>query len=290
VRNLDALGTGCDVGPGPGVGRPGGGPATGRRRVGPRGGRGLRHRQGRSHTLAPGPCGLPLSGPLAGRSTAILSGPAVFFRPTVFSPAGTVSPAGIVSPDIIVSPDGIYSADIVVSPDGLVRLAGGRGPAPDFSYDDDVVLLRQRRHATPGRRFSQVADLRDDQFGEAFALQDGAGGQPGDHTWWQHVQPEQCVVEGEPEHGEQDHIRHGDSREYGDLANRHRHWQPEVVQLVEPLLDPPNTGIRGQIHLVLSFRSGRRFSGRRGRSRCPGRATERCSGCRRSQRSPLRGR
>ena len=256
VGDLDEPWPGRDVGPGPGpgTGRLGGTPPGYPRHLGLECWRGKR-RRGRRQPLAPGACGSPVGGPPTCRPAVLPGSLAIFLGLDIFS-----------------------------------RLGGCGGPAPHPAHDDDVVLLRQCRHAAPRGRFSQVADLRNDQFGEPFALQDRAGGQPGDHAWRQHVQPEQRVVEGKAEHSEQNHIRHGDRREDGYLADRYWHRQPEVVQLVEPLLDPPDARICGQIHLVLSFRSGRRFSGRRVRSRCPVRASEQCSGCRRSQRSRLRGR
>jgi len=62
------------------------------------------------------------------------------------------------------------------------------------------------------------------------------------------------VVERNPEQREEQNVRHGHGRENRDLANRQRHGQPEVVQLVEPLLDSPDAGVGGQIHLLVSFR------------------------------------
>jgi len=62
------------------------------------------------------------------------------------------------------------------------------------------------------------------------------------------------VIERKSEHSEKHHVRHGNGREHRELADRQRHGQPEVIQLVEPFLDPPDVGVGGQIHLVLSFR------------------------------------
>jgi hypothetical protein len=47
---------------------------------------------------------------------------------------------------------------------------------PYPSVDGDFVLLGQRGHAAPGRRFPQIPELRRNQFWQAFTFQHGPGG------------------------------------------------------------------------------------------------------------------
>jgi hypothetical protein len=47
---------------------------------------------------------------------------------------------------------------------------------------------------------------------------------------------------------QQNDIRYRDPGEYGDPVDRQRHRQPEIIKLVEPLLDAPDIRIRGQVH------------------------------------------
>ena len=180
--------------------------------------------------------------------------------------------------------------------DGRHRRPGGQGgrfdgrlelaAPPDPPGHDHLVLLDVGRHPAPGGRLADIAHLGNDQFRQALAFQDRPGGQPGKDTGWQHIQPEQGVTEGEPEQREEDHVRHGDGRENGNLAHRKGHREPEVVELVQPLLDPPDAGIGGQLHqsFLPSVEAG--VSRRRpGPSLCPGPGFARCSGCRRPRRS-----
>ena len=162
----------------------------------------------------------------------------------------------------------------------------GQAAPPYPPGHDHLVLLDVRRHAAPGGRLADIAHLGNDQFRQALAFQDRPGGQPGEDTGWQHIQPEEGVTEGEPEQREEDHVRHGDGRENGNLAHRKGHREPEVVQLVQPLLDPPDAGIGGQLHQSFLPSAGAGVSRRRpGPSLCPGPGSARCSGCRRPRRS-----
>ena len=166
--------------------------------------------------------------------------------------------------------------------DGRLGLAA----PPDPPGHDHLVLLDVGRHPAPGGRLADIAHLGNDQFRQALAFQDRPGGQPGKDTGWQHIQPEQGVTEGEPEQREEDHVRHGDGRENGNLAHRKGHREPEVVELVQPLLDPPDAGIGGQLHQSFLPSAGAGVSRRRpGPSLCPGPGFARCSGCRRPRRS-----
>ena len=171
--------------------------------------------------------------------------------------------------------------------------------APDPACYDNDVTLGQRCHPAQDPRLGQVAQLGPDQLRQSLALQDWPGDQPGSQARRKYVEPDQRVVERQSEHGKEHHVGHGDRREHGDLANRQRHGQPEVVQLVQPLFDPPNARVGGQIHLMISFRLPLQalgcsgcwvVSGRQGRARCPWRASARCRGHRRSPRWPRRAR
>jgi hypothetical protein len=94
----------------------------------------------------------------------------------------------------------------------------------------------------------EVPQPRLQQLGQARALQHRPGRQPGEQARRQHVQPEQIVIERQPEQGQKHDVRHRDSGINGNLANRQRHRQPEIVQLVKPFLDPPDACIGGQLH------------------------------------------
>jgi hypothetical protein len=80
-------------------------------------------------------------------------------------------------------------------------------PAPDPGVDDDLILLGQRSQPAPGLRLADVPHLRDDQFRQSLALQHRPGGQPGQQTGWQDIQPEVRVTKGEPENRQNDDIR-----------------------------------------------------------------------------------
>jgi hypothetical protein len=109
---------------------------------------------------------------------------------------------------------------------------GHAGPSPHPAEHHDLVLFRQRRQPAPGGRFPDVAHLGNDQLGQALTLQYRTGRQPGEQAGRQHIQPEQIVAERQPEEGQKDHVGHRDSGKNGYLANRQRHWKPEIVQLV----------------------------------------------------------
>jgi hypothetical protein len=138
---------------------------------------------------------------------------------------------------------------------GHCRLRPQAGLMPDPGENHDLVFLGQRCQPAPGLRFSEIPHLRHDQLRQPLALQNRPGCQPGQNPWWQDIQPEVGVTERQTENGEDDDVRQSDCREHGYLADRQRHRQPEVVQLVEPLLDPPDIRVGGQIHQLHPFRS-----------------------------------
>src|SRR5579875_322806 len=65
------------------------------------------------------------------------------------------------------------------------------------------------------------------------------------------------MIEREANSGQHKNVRNRDTREYGDPADGERHRQAEVVQLVEPLLNPPDVRICWQVHAMRSFYRGR---------------------------------
>jgi hypothetical protein len=147
------------------------------------------------------------------------------------------------------------------SPDRLIHLTSGRRRRPHARLmpnpgkNHNLVFFRQRGKPAPGPRFAEIPHLGNDQFRKPLALQYRPGGQPGQNPRGQDVQPEVGVAERQTENGENDDVRQSDCREHGYLADRQRHRQPEVVQLVEPLLDPPDIRVSGQIHRLHPFRS-----------------------------------
>jgi hypothetical protein len=141
--------------------------------------------------------------------------------------------------------------------DGLLLGRHGRGhasPPPHPAEHHDLVFFRQRGHPAPGGRFSDVTRLGNDQLGQSLTLQYRPGRQPGDQAGWQHVQPEQIVVERDPEQRQKDDVGHRNGGKDGDLADWQRHWKPEIVELVKPFLNPPDACIGGQLHRSLSLR------------------------------------
>jgi hypothetical protein len=87
------------------------------------------------------------------------------------------------------------------------HLRGLLRPAPDPGVDDNLILLGQRGQPAPCLGLADVPHLRDDQLRQALALQHRPGGQPGQQTWWQDIQPEVRVTKGEPENRQNDDIR-----------------------------------------------------------------------------------
>ncbi len=128
---------------------------------------------------------------------------------------------------------------------------------PDPPDDHDVVFFGQRRHPAPSPRFTEVARLRDEQFRQALALQYRPGCQPREQPRREHVEPEQVVVERQPENGEQDDVGNRDSGKNGDLTHWNGHWQAEIVELVQPFFNPPDARIGGQFHRSLSLCRGK---------------------------------
>jgi hypothetical protein len=139
----------------------------------------------------------------------------------------------------------------------LVR-DGDADPPPHPAEHQDLVFFGQGGHAAPGGRLPQVTRLRNEQFGQAFAFQYRPRRQPGEQARRQHVQPEQTVVERQAEQRQKNYIGHRDGGEDCNLPNGQRHRQAEVVELVQPFLNPPDARIGGQLHRSLSFMPGRR--------------------------------
>jgi hypothetical protein len=139
---------------------------------------------------------------------------------------------------------------------GLGNLGRGcdAGLPPHPAEYQDLVFLGQWRHAAPGGRFPQVTHLGDEQFGQAFTFQHRPGRQPREQARRQHIQPEQIVVERQPEQRKKNYVGHRNGGEDCDLPNGQRHWQAEIVELVKPFLNPPDTRIGGQLHQSLSLR------------------------------------
>ncbi len=104
--------------------------------------------------------------------------------------------------------------------------------APDAGGDDHLVLLAEWHEPDPRPRLGQVPRLRLDQLREPLALEDGPGGQPGEHPGRQYVQPEQRVIERQSHSEQQNDIRYRDPGEYGDPVDRQRHGQPKIIKLV----------------------------------------------------------
>src|SRR5690606_7790634 len=117
--------------------------------------------------------------------------------------------------------------------------------APHAGDDDDLAGLPDRGEPAPGAGFGEVPALGEQQFGEPLALYDGTGRQPGQHARRDDVQDVPGGFEGEADHAEQDDPGHEHAEEDADLHERQRHGQPQVVQLVQPLLDAPDVRVRG---------------------------------------------
>jgi hypothetical protein len=137
---------------------------------------------------------------------------------------------------------------------GSLGRNGHAGPPPYPAEHQDLFPFGQWRHAAPCSRFPQVTRLRNEQFGQAFTFQYRPGSQPCKQAGRQHIQPKQTVVERQAEQREKKNIRHSYSGEDSDLPNGQRHWQAEVVELVQPFLNPPDACIGGQLHRWLSLR------------------------------------
>jgi hypothetical protein len=134
-----------------------------------------------------------------------------------------------------------------ILPDPVLALRP-HGPPPHPGGDDHLVLLRKRGHPAPGPRLAQVTQLGGGQLGQPFTLQHRPGGEPGEYGGGQYVEPEQGMAERETKNGQDHHVRDGNSREHRDLAERKRHGQPKIVELVKPFLDAPDIGVGGQVH------------------------------------------
>jgi hypothetical protein len=128
---------------------------------------------------------------------------------------------------------------------GTFHRGGGLGAAPDAGDDDHFAGFADGGEAAPGAGLGEVAALREQQFGEPLALDDGARRHPGQHARRDDVEDVPGRFEGDADEPEQEDPRHEHAEEHADLDERQRHGQPQVVQLVEPLLDAPDVGVRG---------------------------------------------
>jgi hypothetical protein len=129
-------------------------------------------------------------------------------------------------------------------------LVGGGWGAPDASGEGDGLGLGRRREPGPGPGLAHVAQLRLQQLGEPLALDDRPGRQPGDDSGRDQVDHVPRRVERQSDEPEQERPRGQHTGEDADPDYGERHRQPQVVKLVEPLLNPPDIGIRGQVHAV----------------------------------------
>jgi hypothetical protein len=59
-----------------------------------------------------------------------------------------------------------------------------------------------------------------------------------------------------PDQREDEHIWDGYARERYNLAQRQRHGKPQVIKLVEPLLDTPDIRVGGQVHVQVLLPPG----------------------------------
>ena len=146
----------------------------------------------------------------------------------------------------------------------LGLLGIGRGAVPHPGVDPYLILLRQWREAAPRTRFANVAKLRNKQLRQPLVFQHGPRCEPGQNAGRKDVEPEQIVIEGQPNGYEDGNVRNRDTTENGDPADGQRHRQAEIIKLVEPLLNSPDVRICGQVHEVRSFgRDGvfRRYGG-----------------------------
>jgi hypothetical protein len=56
------------------------------------------------------------------------------------------------------------------------------------------------------------------------------------------------VIKRQPDHDQDENIGYRYPGKYGNPVDRERRGQPEVIELVEPFLDPPDVRISGQVH------------------------------------------
>jgi len=119
---------------------------------------------------------------------------------------------------------------------------------PDPPDHGDLVFFGRRRHSAPDGRLAEVAHLGNQQLGQFLILQDRPGSQPGEHAGGKYIKPEQVVVERYADQRENEHVRCRYARERGNLAQRQRHGEPQVIELVEPLFDAPDVRVGRQIH------------------------------------------
>jgi hypothetical protein len=124
--------------------------------------------------------------------------------------------------------------------------SGCPGPPPHTGDDHDLGRLPDRGQPAPRTRLRDVPGLGQQQFGKPFALDDGAGGQPGEDGGRHEVQREDpAAAERDAHQLEQHDPRHEHPEEHTDLYERQRHRKPQVIELVQPLLDAPDVRVRG---------------------------------------------
>jgi hypothetical protein len=170
-----------------------------------------------------------------------------------------------------------------------------RGAVPYPHVNPDLILFGKRRHTAPRARLAEVAKLRHEQLGQPLVLQHRPGRKPGQDPRREHIQPDQVVIERDANSREHKNIRGRDAGENGNPADRKGRGQAEVIELVEPFLDPPDIRIRWQVHLNALLLLGRSstvtgVSGLQAHSRFPWPMSARCSACRRQPQSRRRAR
>jgi hypothetical protein len=58
------------------------------------------------------------------------------------------------------------------------------------------------------------------------------------------------VIERQPDRYQENDVGYRNPRKYGDPVDRQRRGEPEVIELIQPLFDPPDVRISGQVHLL----------------------------------------
>jgi hypothetical protein len=139
--------------------------------------------------------------------------------------------------------------------DGSGALRGGvdgagrhAAAAPHPADHRDLVRFADRGQPGPGAGLGQIAHLGDQQLREPLALDDRARAQPRQDARRNDVDDVPRRVKRHLQQLEQDDPGHKDANENTDLHQRQGHRQPKIIKLVEPLLDAPDIGVRGQIH------------------------------------------
>ncbi|REE96053.1 hypothetical protein DFJ69_1475 [Thermomonospora umbrina] len=117
--------------------------------------------------------------------------------------------------------------------------------APDAGRDDDLAGLADRGQPAPGPGLGQVAGLGEQQLGQPLALDHRTGAEPGEDAGGDDVDDVPGRLQRHPDHHEQQDPGNEHADEHADLNERQWHREPQVVQLVQPLLDAPYVRVRG---------------------------------------------